>query len=115
MGYHRNIYNSSPAVLDKATDMWLFKNAVFDAQLQDVATASCRLEVRGEVGNKLIIKNPHLITSSVRNNHLCDWGHLPIIKFLHHPLCDVERGVALSKWYTTKDKSLSLPRWSYVV
>ena len=114
MGMHQYLYGK-PAVLDDASDIRLQQDAVVYHQLEDMATAPCRLEVRWQVGNKLFIEHPHLITGSIRHDHLSEGSHMPVIKLLHHPLGNVEGGVALSKRDTAKDKCLALPRWSDVV
>ena len=104
-----------PAILDDASDVRLQKDAVIYHQLEDMAAAPCRLEVRWQVGNKLFIKHSHLITGRIRHDHLSEGSHMPVIELLHHPLSNVEGGMAISKWHAAKNKSLSSPRGSDVV
>ena len=95
--------------------MLLLEDAVMYTQLHDVAGASSRLEVGWKVGHQVLIEHPHLITGSIRYDHLGQGGHVPLVQLRDHPLGNVEGGVALSKGDTAKDKCLALPRWSDVV
>ena len=59
--------------------------------------------------NQFFIKDAHLVTSSVRDDHLGRRGQLPVVQLLDHPFSNVDGGVLVGKWHTSQDKGLAAP------